>query len=260
MKVMGKKTGRSNGQNNKRRADALGWWASLRARLQLPVQDVFGVSEKTKRLLLVAFLYALFFALATSGTTPDGVDWQPGDVATHDIVAGRSVVNREQTELLRERAAREAVLQAEQDPANWEINPAEAWRAEQRLDQMFDELRAALFVDEPDDAMEKGAGSATEAESTDETPEVAGEEAEAVVPDETALAEKRERLEEILAEEGIVLSDDGMRMLAAVDDTVFDGWRRRSLEVVRALMGSTRVAAEDLDQIGRASCRERAHM
>src|SRR5690625_3716081 len=221
MKVMGKKTGRSNGQNNKRRADALGWWASLRARLQLPVQDVFGVSEKTKRLLLVGLLYGLFFALATSGTTPDGVDWQPGDVATHDIVAGRDVVNRQQTEVLRERAAREAVLQAEQDPANWEINPAEALRAEQRLDELLDELEAVLFVDEPAPGKDGDDGPAAEDE------DAAADAPEDSPMDEGAVAARRQEATELLQARGVVLSDPALDTVARVDQVSFEDWRDR---------------------------------
>src|SRR5690625_4148325 len=127
MKAMGN---RSNGQGNERKRGARGAWASLRALLKRPVQEFVVVPGKTRRVLLVGLLYVLAFALLTSGTTPDGVDWSPGDVATHDVVALRDVVNRGQTDRLREQAGREAVLKAEQQPANWEINPAEALRAE----------------------------------------------------------------------------------------------------------------------------------
>lgn len=238
---MGKKTGNSNDQSHKRKQDARGLWASLRARLQTPVQDLFVVPSRTRRWLLLGALYGLFFALSVGGTTPDGVDWAPGDVATHDIVAVKDVVNREQTEQLQERAAREAVLQAEQDPANWEINPAEALRAEQRLEQIFASLRSALFADEPSDAEtqggEKGEGDAAAGEDPD-------------APDEAVSAQqraaRRQKAAAVLAEVDVEPSAAGLDAFAAADGARFELLRTRAVESVRFIMERTRISEENL--------------
>src|SRR5690554_3145553 len=127
-----------------------------RTRVSVPVSEVFRKPSPTRRALLVVGLFLIMFALAVASSAPDGVDWEVGDVATRDVVAPRDVVNRHRTEQLREEAAREALREAELDPANWEINPAEAVRTEERVDaifaafgEVFAQFRPAQPVDEP---------------------------------------------------------------------------------------------------------------
>ena len=85
------------------------------------------------------------FALLVASTAPDGVDWEVGDVATRDVLAPRDVVNRHRTDQLREEAARQALREAELDPVNWEINPAEALRAEERVADLFAAFKQVLI-------------------------------------------------------------------------------------------------------------------
>src|SRR5690606_8320430 len=107
-------------------------------------------------------MYVVLLALMTANTAPDALDWQVGDVATRDVVAPRDVVDRYRTALLREQAAREAVREAELDPVNWEINPAEALRSEERVKLVFQVINAVrqAALAELTGSGETGAGQA----------------------------------------------------------------------------------------------------
>lgn len=256
---MGKKKDGANGQDHKRKQDARGLWASLRARLNRPVRDLIVVPGRTRRALLIGLLYALAFALATSGTTPDGVDWLPGDVATHDIVAVRDVVNREQTDRLRDQAGREAVLKAEQDAANWEINPAEALRAEQRLEQIFAALHAVLYLDKPDgdiqaetgqmvDVVEEVAGDGVALVEADPGSEPAADSSGGGAITETDAELRRERVEAVLAEADVVLSSAAVQTLMTVDASRFDRLQAYALDITRTTMARERIGEGDVER------------
>lgn len=119
-------------------------WAVWRARVWDPAAGLLRRPSPTRRGLLVTALFLIMFTLAVANTVPDAIDWQVGDVATRDVVAPRDVVNRYRTEQLREEAARQALREAELDPVNWEINPAEALRAEERVAAIFAAFRAVI--------------------------------------------------------------------------------------------------------------------
>lgn len=235
---MGNTTDGTNGQSKRRKRDARGLWASLRARVGTPLQRVLFVPSKARRALLVGVLYVLMFTLATASTTPDGVDWQPGDVATHDVVAARDVVNRAQTEQLRDQRAREAVLKAEQDPANWEINPAESLRAEERLAQIFATLHEQLFAD-------KHASGAETEDAVEEGPEGnSGNRVDAGMGEAEALLVT----EAVLSEAGIVMSDGAVRAVATATEERFDALRVTALDITRATMSRERIGEDDLER------------
>ncbi|OUM93926.1 MAG: hypothetical protein BAA04_03520 [Firmicutes bacterium ZCTH02-B6] len=112
-------------------------WASLRASAWESVKGFLSRPSPARRAWLAGVMYVVLLAIMTASSTPDALDWQVGDVATRDVVAPRDVVNRYRTGELREQAAREAVREAELDPVNWEINPAEALRSEERVKLIF---------------------------------------------------------------------------------------------------------------------------
>lgn len=229
---MDSKTNGSTPKRTGQNRDAPGLWASLRARLIEPVIRMLSVPSKTRRGLLISVLYVLMFVLATANTTPDGVDWQPGDVATHDVVAMRDVVNREQTEQLRDRAARDAVLRAEQDPGNWEINPAEALRAEERLTGTFAAMYDALHGDKQGDESEPD-GEAEVEESAPSPQEV---------------AEATRAVQEVLDDADIALSSEAVHALAVASEERFIALRTGALDVVRTAMGRERISEGDLER------------
>nr|MBO2472081.1 metal-dependent phosphohydrolase [Bacillota bacterium] len=207
------------------------WWTYWRTRVWDPLEQLIRRPSSARRALLVVGLFLIMFTLAVANTVPDAIDWQVGDVATRDVVAPRDVVNRYRTELLREEAARQALREAELDPANWEINPAEALRSEERVAAIFAAFRDAL--------------SQESAVSAGGDPAAGGEGAEAPALDVDELVG---RLADTAAELGLTLSPDALAMLAGMNARQLDELEAAARSVAVDIMQRRRIAEADLER------------
>lgn len=97
------------------------WWAKAAAR----------------RWWVTAALYGLMLAILLAGGMPERLELEEGQVAPFDVTAPRDVVDRFRTQPLREEAARQAIREAAQDPANFDINPAVALQREEWVQAVF---------------------------------------------------------------------------------------------------------------------------
>ena len=68
------------------------------------------------------------------------VDLKVGQVAPREIVAPRTIVDKPQTELLEQEAARRAVREAEEDEDNYVISQTVALQAETKLEEFFSKI------------------------------------------------------------------------------------------------------------------------
>lgn len=87
---------------------------------------------------------AVFVALSAvllGNLIPKPMQMSVGQVAKRDVEAPRRVINRYQTDLLREEAAKAAVREAAALPTNYEINQAAAINAEEGVGNVFRVLR-----------------------------------------------------------------------------------------------------------------------
>src|SRR5690606_35655324 len=175
-----------------------------RTRVSVPVSEVFRKPSPTRRALLVVGLFLIMFALAVASSAPDGVDWQVGDVATRDVVAPRDVVNRHRTDELREEAARQALREAELDPVNWEINPAEALRTEERVAAIFDAFREVIAAATP--IAEQAADAETAAAGDEGAP--------AEPPPAVDVDELVDELAQVASELGLNVSSESLAVVA----------------------------------------------
>ena len=87
-------------------------------------------------------LVALTVIIAWS-VLPQSVSLEVGQLAKRDIDAPRTIVNRPATERLQEEARRTYVRNAPNDPANYEINPAYAYMAEEAVEAAFNAVHQA---------------------------------------------------------------------------------------------------------------------
>lgn len=131
-----------------------------------------------RRWLFLGTGFLIFLILAVK--SPTGVDLRVGQVAARDIEAPRSVVNRVATERLREEAAREAVRNAADDPANYRINTTVAVLAADEVQGLFNRL-ADLARAGQGQAAQDGEGAAETAISDSQVVEAVGLLAEAGV-------------------------------------------------------------------------------
>jgi len=225
-------TKEERGAQGSARAKGIRQWRTYwRTRVWDPLEQLFRRPSSARRALLVVGLFLIMFTLAVANTVPDAIDWQVGDVATRDVVAPRDVVNRYRTELLREEAARQALREAELDPANWEINPAEALRSEERVAAIFAAFRDAL--------------SQESAVSAGGDPAAGGEGAEAPALDVDELVG---RLADTAAELGLTLSPDALAMLAGMNARQLDELEAAARSVAVDIMQRRRIAEADLER------------
>lgn len=208
-----------------------------RTRVSVPVSEVFRKPSPTRRALLVVGLFLIMFALAVASSAPDGVDWEVGDVATRDVVAPRDVVNRHRTEQLREEAARQALREAELDPVNWEINPAEALRSEERLAAMFAVLRQALAEPEAPEAPEDG-----------EAGPPPGEESEGAGEPEADLQARTARVLDAFSELGLDVSPRAAETLARMSAREVDELEAAVRSAAVNIMTTRRIGEMDLER------------
>lgn len=247
---MGKKTESANTHGTTKRRDARKRWASFRARVLDPIGRTFRQPSRARRAILVIGLFLVTFALTVASSTPDGVDWQVGDVATRDVAAPRDVVNRYRTEQLREAAARQALREAELDPVNWEINPAEALRAEERVLDIFADLRQAVVVESiievagpgPDPVADDPAPAPGDAATTPD--DEASEAEEHAVP----MDELVERLEQTIAALDLTLSDDALVWLATASESQLGELEATTRETAVDIMRRRRIGEADLER------------
>lgn len=245
---MGKKTEPANTHGTTKRRDARNRWASLRARVLEPISGVFRQPSGARRVLLVVGLFAVTFALAVASTTPDGVDWQVGDVATRDVAAPRDVVNRYRTEQLRDAAARQALREAELDPVNWEINPAEALRAEERVVAVFADLRDAIFAETAVvvDAASDGLDDAVDSESNET---IGLDEQLDTFPEAVASVDELiAGLEEAMTALDLTVSYDTLVWLASVSESQLDGLEATTRDTAVDIMRRRRIGEADLER------------
>ena len=189
-----------------------------RTRVSVPVSEVFRKPSPTRRALLVVGLFLIMFVAgrgqqrARRRRLGSGVTWPP---ATWWPRA--DVVNRHRTEQLREEAARQALREAELDPVNWEINPAEALRSEERLAAMFAVLRQALAEPEAPEAPEDG-----------EAGPPPGGESEGAGEPEADLQARTARVLDAFSELGLDVSPRAAETLARMSAARWTSWRPRS--------------------------------
>lgn len=235
-----------SGQGAGRQAGAHAVWASLRASVWEPVRGFLSRPSPARRAALAGVMYVVLLALMTANTAPDALNWQVGDVATRDVVAPRDVVDRYRTELLREQAAREAVREAELDPVNWEINPAEALRSEERVKlifQVINSVRQAALA-ELNAAAEIDAGQAPAA-----SPEV-GEGAASAPPVVPALPWDRlaAEAEELLSEQDVAVGAQVLKYALQLSDEARAALEDRTLRIASDVMLRRRIGSDDLER------------
>ncbi|HKM42965.1 MAG TPA: HDIG domain-containing protein [Limnochordia bacterium] len=124
------------------------------------------LKETTFRQWLLGGIIAVFLlGILLINALPQGVDVEVGQVARKDLAAPITAVNTEETERLREEAARHIVLQANEDPAYYLQNPAIVLRVEENITGVLNLLRSGIA---PEPVEEVGFESAPEAMSVSE--------------------------------------------------------------------------------------------
>jgi putative nucleotidyltransferase with HDIG domain len=126
-----------------------------------------GVFKETtvRQWLLCGVIAVFLLGILLINALPQGVDVEVGQVARKDLAAPITAVNTEETERLREEAARHIVLQANEDPAYYLQNPAIVLRIEENITGVLNLLRSGLA---PEPVEEVGFESAPEAMSVSE--------------------------------------------------------------------------------------------
>lgn len=109
------------------------------------------------RWVLGILIIGAALAVLLVDAVPAGVQIQVGEVAKQDIVAPITAINSLETERLREEAARQALLEVDDDPDYYQINPAAVMRVEENLTGVLNLLRQGVaseseFVDEGNEA------------------------------------------------------------------------------------------------------------
>lgn len=115
--------------------------------------------------LLGALLTAVILAIVFFNALPQGAHVEVGQVARKDLAAPITAVNTGETERLREEAARQMVLQVNEDPSFYVMNPAIVLRVEENLTGILNLVRLGIALEPVEDA---GFESAPEALSVSE--------------------------------------------------------------------------------------------
>lgn len=241
---MGNKQEQGHTHGSAKSRDARKQWASWRARVMEQIEHLFNRPSPARRALLIVGLFVIMFAMLVASTAPDGVDWEVGDVATRDVLAPRDVVNRHRTELLREDAARQALREAELDPVNWEINPAEALRTEERVAAIFSAFRDVIVVDEAADATDPAAGSDADVEAADIEADAEAE----TVDDAVRMDELMSGLTELFAELELNVSPESLAVLASMSARELDDFEAAVRGAAVDVMMRRRIGEMDLER------------
>jgi putative nucleotidyltransferase with HDIG domain len=115
--------------------------------------------------LIGAVIAVCLLAVLLINALPQGVQVEAGQVAKKDLAAPITAVNTLETERLREEAARQAVLEANEDPSFYLINPAIALRVEENITGILNLLRLGIA---PEPVEDPGFESVPEALSVSE--------------------------------------------------------------------------------------------
>ena len=115
--------------------------------------------------LIGAVIAVCLLAVLLINALPQGVQVEVGQVAKKDLAAPITAVNTLETERLREEAARQAVLEANEDPSFYLINPAIALRVEENITGILNLLRLGIA---PEPVEDPGFESVPEALSVSE--------------------------------------------------------------------------------------------
>ncbi len=102
--------------------------------------------------LLGAFITALFLVILFFNALPQGVDVEVGQVARKDLAAPSTAVNTAETERLREEASRHKVLEVNEDPSYYLMNPAIVLRVEENLTGILNLLRSGIAPEPVEDS------------------------------------------------------------------------------------------------------------
>ena len=89
-------------------------------------------------------IIAAMLAILLGDALPAGVQIEVGEVAKQDIVAPITAINTSETERLKEEAARQALLEATDDPSYYQINPAAVMRVEENVTGVLNLLRQGI--------------------------------------------------------------------------------------------------------------------
>jgi len=89
-------------------------------------------------------IIAAMLAILLVDALPAGVQIEVGEVAKQDIVAPITAINTSETERLKEEAARQALLEATDDPSYYQINPAAVMRVEENVTGVLNLLRQGI--------------------------------------------------------------------------------------------------------------------
>ncbi|BAS28476.1 phosphohydrolase [Limnochorda pilosa] len=171
----------------------------------------------------------LLLLLILAVKSPTGFDLRVGQVASRDIQAPRPVVNRVATEQLREQAAREAVRNAADDPANYRINATVAIQASDAVQDLY--ARLADFLP----SQETPAG-----QDQDAAPNAAPAQ-----PTETQVVEAVR----LLAEAGVPLPASTVRAVLQGGPRELERLAQVSRETVEQVLRTRRVPTEELEAV-----------
>ena len=175
--------------------------------------------------LLGVVIFAALFAILVADFVPQAVRLAPGQVALEDMQAPKTIVNSYRTKRLQEEAAKAALEEAAQNPANYEIDPELALQAQQDIAKVFEMVE--LFRQEflPLAYYEEG--------------------------DEGDGLDKAVRLlqDELRRSRGLALGQDDLRRLLIADGAELIEVRRRALELSGELLLQQRINEDNLDEV-----------
>ncbi|NLN17549.1 MAG: HDIG domain-containing protein [Firmicutes bacterium] len=175
--------------------------------------------------LLGVVIFAALFAILVADFVPQAVRLAPGQVAQEDMQAPKTIVNSYRTKRLQEEAAKAALEEAAQNPANYEIDPELALQAQQDIAKVFEMVE--LFRQEflPLAYYEEG--------------------------DEGDGLDKAVRLlqDELRRSRGLALGQDDLRRLLIADGAELIEVRRRALELSGELLLQQRINEDNLDEV-----------
>ncbi len=180
---------------------------AVRSKLLRPVSSFVIVTAAT--------LVALTLIIAWT-VLPATVSLEVGQLAKRDIAAPRTIVNRPETERLREDARKAYVKNAPSDPENYEINQAYAYMAEEAVDSAFDAVTRARN--------EEGSGA-------------------------SASQIGRAARDLISADNLLDLSDSDMVLLAGIAPAGLEAARRVAVTFTANTMRELRITETDLQQV-----------
>lgn len=99
--------------------------------------------------LLGVVIVAAMLAILLIDAQPAGVQIEVGEVARQDLVAPITAVNTSETERLREEAARQKLLEVQDDPSFYQINPAVVMIVEENVTGILNLLRQGIASEAP---------------------------------------------------------------------------------------------------------------